>query len=294
MLTVILALCGGISAGEADAETEGFIKKLSSEDFDEREKAAAELGKRAEKIWPRLEELSKSELPDVRTLARRAMCEAGKRALVPYVASLEQKIADNEKSLKDAYAEIGELQHKHTEAVEAAKGVIEKRIIDPTDENKNAEKAAEDLKVSLMQRYEAAREAYGKNERAWRLERNKLDTRLAQLKQFMALQMPILPSEIPTWEPKKLPFAERLNSKVSFEFVDTPLADALAWLSEVSGAKFELDEKVAAAGVPSINLRVTDMQITLATEWIARLADLDVSIDYENKKVLMQKAKSLK
>lgn len=287
----LLALGGAAFCGESDTETEALVKKLSSEDFDEREKAAMELGKRAEKIWPRLEELARSSEADVRTLARRAMCEAGKRALVPYTEALEEKIVSIGRDMKDAEEDFSRLGIAYDNAVAAEKEAIEKRIIDPNDTHKEREKAAEKAKDAALVRCIEAQGAKDKRMHVWRLEHATLQSRLLQLRQFIASNEPILPADIPTWTPAKLPFGQRLNCKVTFEFVDLSLVDALAWMSDVCGAKFELSAKVLEEGVPSVNLRVTDMQASLAVEWIGKLADLEFTVDHEKQKVLLHKPK---
>ena len=287
IMTVILSFCGAAFCGESDADTEALIKKLSSDDFDDREAAAVELGKRAEKIWPRLEELSKSEQADVRTLARRAMCEAGKRALVPFVETMEKKVAASEQSMKDTEAELARARKAIQDSIEAEKNAIEKRIIDPSKENKEIEEAALEATINARTRCEKVEEAYRKNLGTWRMSNATLQSRLLQLRQLVNSGEPILPADIPAWTPAKLPFEQRLACKVTFEFVDMPLTDALAWLGDVCGAKFEASEKVVAAGAPSINLRVTDMNVSLATEWIARLCDLDLTIDRDKQRVLL-------
>ena len=287
IMTVILAFCGAAICAESDAETEALIKKLSSDDFDEREAAAVELGKRAEKIWQRLEELSKGEQADVRTLARRAMCEAGKRALVPFVETMEKKVAASEQSMKDMEAELTRAKKAVQDAFAAEQKAIEKRIIDSSTENKEIEEAALEATINARTRCAKAEDAYRNKLGTWRLSNAALQSRLLQLRQLVNSGEPILPADIPTWTPAKLPFEQRLACKVTFEFVDMPLTDALAWMGDVCGAKFEASEKVVAAGAPSINLRVTDMNASLATEWIARLCDLDLTIDRDKQRVLL-------
>jgi RNA polymerase sigma factor (sigma-70 family) len=63
-----------------------------------------------------------------------------------------------------------------------------------------------------------------------------------------------------------------LSKKVTFEFVDTPLEDAAKFLSEVAGLKIDLDPKLGAKLKTPITLRVTDMKVILALDWVTRLA----------------------
>lgn len=66
---------------------------------------------------------------------------------------------------------------------------------------------------------------------------------------------------------------QALARKVSFEFTDTPLADAVAFLDSLirgKGAKIAVDPEVAKR---SISLKVSEMKLELALEWVAKLAD---------------------
>ncbi len=71
-----------------------------------------------------------------------------------------------------------------------------------------------------------------------------------------------------------------LTRKVSFEFVDTPLTDALDFIRRLSNVAIVVDPKIIADGKDkaAINLRVTDMNMDLALEWILKLAELDYKI----------------
>jgi len=78
-----------------------------------------------------------------------------------------------------------------------------------------------------------------------------------------------------TW---KQDIRKKLQRKVTFEFVDTPLEEAIAFLRSLANVTMIVDPKVTAAGAPTINLRVTDMSLDLALEWILRLADLEYAL----------------
>ncbi len=71
---------------------------------------------------------------------------------------------------------------------------------------------------------------------------------------------------------------KKLQRKVSFEFVDTPLDEAIAFLRNLADVTMIVDPRVMEAGAPPINLRVTDMNLELALEWILRLADLGFTL----------------
>ncbi|MCZ7647103.1 MAG: hypothetical protein M5U26_17910 [Planctomycetota bacterium] len=71
---------------------------------------------------------------------------------------------------------------------------------------------------------------------------------------------------------------KKLQRKVSFEFVDTPLEEAIAFLRSLTNVTMIVDPKVLEGGAAPINLRVTDMTLELALDWILRLAELDYAL----------------
>ncbi|MCY3021318.1 MAG: tetratricopeptide repeat protein, partial [Planctomycetota bacterium] len=77
-------------------------------------------------------------------------------------------------------------------------------------------------------------------------------------------------------EPWKQEVRKKLEKRVSFEFADTPLEDALKFLNSTTNTAIVLDPKVTAEGInrTPIRLRVQDMEADLALKWLLRLADL--------------------
>ena len=71
-----------------------------------------------------------------------------------------------------------------------------------------------------------------------------------------------------------------LQKKVSFEFVDTPLHEALRFLQDLAEANIILDQQVMESGTGDtpINLKIGDMSLNLALDWILRLADLSYAL----------------
>jgi hypothetical protein len=69
---------------------------------------------------------------------------------------------------------------------------------------------------------------------------------------------------------------KRLDIRVSFTFVDTPLETAAEYMIDQTHAIFFIDPAVLASGPPPISLRVTDMKASLALQWIARLLDCKI------------------
>ena len=76
-------------------------------------------------------------------------------------------------------------------------------------------------------------------------------------------------------EPWQVALKSRLEKKISFEFENTSLADALARTQRQLGLTIVLDPQVAAQGPANINLHVTDMSGALALSWILRLVNLE-------------------
>jgi Flp pilus assembly secretin CpaC/tetratricopeptide (TPR) repeat protein len=71
----------------------------------------------------------------------------------------------------------------------------------------------------------------------------------------------------------------KLDRKVSFEFVDTPLSEAVTFLQTLTKVNMILDPRALEAnGDTPINLKVTNMTLQLALDWILKLADLDYAL----------------
>jgi type II secretory pathway component HofQ len=67
----------------------------------------------------------------------------------------------------------------------------------------------------------------------------------------------------------------KLEQKVSFDFVDVPLEDVVQFLRHLTDLTIVLDPKAVESGDPKpITLRVTEMPLGRALDWIVRLADL--------------------
>jgi hypothetical protein len=82
--------------------------------------------------------------------------------------------------------------------------------------------------------------------------------------------LPPVEPEPPEWKTKLL---KRMETKVSFDFVDCPLADVVAFLRNLTGTNIVLDPD-AVKDDPEITLRVTDMRLGTALDWILRFAKL--------------------
>ena len=83
-------------------------------------------------------------------------------------------------------------------------------------------------------------------------------------------------AEEPSWMKQ---IRAKLDRKVSFEFVDTPLSEAINFLQTLTHVNMIIDPRATGGGadVP-INLKVSDMSLGLALEWILKLAELDYAL----------------
>jgi hypothetical protein len=81
--------------------------------------------------------------------------------------------------------------------------------------------------------------------------------------------------EVPEWKKRVY---QQLEKKVSFDFVDTPLADVVAFLQNLTGVNMVLDPaSVQGQDVP-VTLKVSDMRLGAAVDWILRLASLSYTL----------------
>jgi type II secretory pathway component GspD/PulD (secretin)/Flp pilus assembly protein TadD len=96
-----------------------------------------------------------------------------------------------------------------------------------------------------------------------------------------------------TEEPWKQEIRKKLSRRVTFEFNDTPLEDAIAFLNQLTRVNIILDPKAVAEGANKapITLRVTDMEMETALRWILRLAELEY--DLRNQAVFVTKKANL-
>ncbi|HEY3321753.1 MAG TPA: hypothetical protein VGP72_14880 [Planctomycetota bacterium] len=94
-------------------------------------------------------------------------------------------------------------------------------------------------------------------------------------------------------EPWKSDIRKKLSRHVSFEFVDTPLEEAIQFLNTLSKINIIIDPKITAEGAQKtpITLRVQDMEMETALKWILRLAELEY--DLRNQAVFITKKANL-
>jgi len=75
---------------------------------------------------------------------------------------------------------------------------------------------------------------------------------------------------------------EKLTTqKIAFDFVETPLQDVLSFLSSLTDVTIVLDHKAVRDDPPNITLRVNDMTLEGALNWICKLAGLKYKLKDE-------------
>ena len=70
----------------------------------------------------------------------------------------------------------------------------------------------------------------------------------------------------------------KLTPKVSFEFVDTPLADAVDFFRHLANVTMIVDPKIFKTAPPGVSLRVTDEKLESAMRHVMRLTKCDFEI----------------
>lgn len=73
--------------------------------------------------------------------------------------------------------------------------------------------------------------------------------------------------------PWKKDLNAKLEDRVSFDFVETPLRDVVSFLQQITNANIILDEKAVGADI-DITLKVSEMELRTALDWITGAADL--------------------
>ena len=74
---------------------------------------------------------------------------------------------------------------------------------------------------------------------------------------------------------------KQMQKRISFDFVDTPLPDVVAFLKNLTGINMILDTAAVSGADTPITLKETDMRLDAAMDWILRLVDLKYAIREE-------------
>jgi len=83
---------------------------------------------------------------------------------------------------------------------------------------------------------------------------------------------------------------EALNKKVTFDFVETPLQDVVAFLSSLVDVTIVLDT-AAVKDAPNVTLRVNDMRLQSALNWILKLVALKYTL--KDEAIFISKAEAI-
>ena len=287
------------------------------------------------------------------------------------------EIVDEHRELEDAYAKYqrireGLLRARRAEKIDGAELERSTAVVDAAYKKLQVKLDAADLSKRTSLKAEADRQVqvlldlktavnvrYAKFCSAIAPPRS----HLAQIKQF-ADRPEFVSTMRESWDPGKIPFKDRIKAKVTFEFVDMPLTDALEILTDATGVpidpvikpretaywgqvtfaagilatmalvmfvlirairkrqrmqfslrwlwvltvclaiavqglvrwkKAEYEWEVYNSGIASfkklrssqINLRVTDMSVNLAVEWVCKLAEVESTVNEKDGRIVV-------
>ena len=74
---------------------------------------------------------------------------------------------------------------------------------------------------------------------------------------------------------------EAMGKKISFDFVETPLQDVIAFVSSLTDVTIVLDAEAIKDEAPTVTLRVNDMRLEAALNWVLKLVNLKYTLKDE-------------
>jgi len=80
------------------------------------------------------------------------------------------------------------------------------------------------------------------------------------------------------WEAR---IREAMGKKISFDFVETPLQDVIAFVSSLTDVTIVLDAEAIKDEAPTVTLRVNDMRLEAALNWVLKLVNLKYTLKDE-------------
>jgi hypothetical protein len=80
------------------------------------------------------------------------------------------------------------------------------------------------------------------------------------------------------WE---LRIQEAMNKKISFDFVETPLQDVISFISSLTDVTIVLDQEAIRDEAPTVTLKVNDMRLEAALNWVLKLVNLKYTLKDE-------------
>lgn len=84
--------------------------------------------------------------------------------------------------------------------------------------------------------------------------------------------------EAAPWEAK---IREAMNKKIAFDFVETPLADVVTFISSLVDVTIVLDHEALKDENKTVTLKVSDMRLEAALNWVLRLVGLKYTLKDE-------------
>ncbi|MFW6162009.1 MAG: tetratricopeptide repeat protein [Planctomycetota bacterium] len=95
-------------------------------------------------------------------------------------------------------------------------------------------------------------------------------------------------TEPEAWEAR---IKEAMGKKVSFDFVETPLQDVIAFISSLTDVTIVLDQEAIRGEEPTVTLRVDDMRLEAALNWVLKLVNLKYTL--KNEAIFVSKPESI-
>ena len=80
------------------------------------------------------------------------------------------------------------------------------------------------------------------------------------------------------WEAR---IKEAMGTKISFDFVETPLQDVISFISSLTDVTIVLDSEAIKDEPPTVTLRVNDMRLEAALNWVLKLVSLKYTLKDE-------------
>ncbi len=79
-------------------------------------------------------------------------------------------------------------------------------------------------------------------------------------------------------EPWEAKIRDAMNKKISFDFVETPLQDVITFISQLANVNIVLDPKAVADEPRNVTLRVNEMTLQSALNWVLQLVNLKYAL----------------
>lgn len=276
-----LFVCGCVVSGEP-ASFDELLKKLESGRYAEREEATAALIAFVDSHWEKIEKASKHGDVERRNRLRTVMFEPTRRWLAAQLELATKDVIDAQESLKSETEKCKKAEQRlldeevklEKKAEEA--GAEYKKLPADADTTEATEKInrAHEAKEACVARQRVLKEEFDVFQKKTRLKLNRVQSIRDQVAQALEDGRPLGRTFPERWKTELLAKEIRSTAHVTFEFIDTPMDEAVKEVEQLARVDIELEGIPEGAGAPMINLRVTDMSVDLALDWITKLADV--------------------